>query len=88
MQDRFAGSGRDVDVGPHRKDAFWGCPSGTGLPLACRAAVVGTLFEWGRGVEPLRVAVGPQRSGLLGQPRVSQKGQWATPFREPMPVTF
>lgn len=90
MQEWFSGSGRDVDVGPYRADAFVGSSPGTGLPLPWRAAVGAALFEWGRGLEPLRVAIGPQ---CCFCPRANPAAQWvahgrATAFREPMPVVF
>jgi hypothetical protein len=88
VQEWSVGSGRDVGVQPYREDAFVGSPPGIGLQMALRAAVVGTLFEWGRGMEPLRIAVGSQRSGLIGQSEVGRKGQEATAFREPMPMAF
>ena len=88
MRDWFAGSGRDVDVGRYREDAFWGLPPGVGLPMPWRAAVVATLFVWHRGMEPLRVAVGAQGSGIGRVVGDVSRGQGTAPIREPMPIAF
>lgn len=84
----FSGSGRDVGVEAWLGDACWGSVPGAAPPITWRASVVATLFEWHRGLEPLRIAVGPQRSGLIRRSEVGRKGQGATFFREPMPVAF
>lgn len=90
MRDRVVGSGRDVDVRPYREVEFVSSPPGVGLPVASRAVVVAVLFEWGRGTEPFRIAVGPQgrsRSGAypMARPVLDER---AAVLREPMPIVF
>lgn len=87
MRDWFAGSGRDVDVGRYREDAFWGLPPGVGLPMAWRAAVVAALFEWHRGTEPFRVAVGAQRQSAQSYAAGREDGRMhRADHTQPMPV--
>jgi hypothetical protein len=80
MRDWFAGSGSEVEVSRYGPGAFVGSPPGTGLPMPWRAAVVGRLFEWHRGTEPLRVAVGPQGCDRLGHDRKAQVQRYVAPM--------
>jgi hypothetical protein len=65
-----------------------GSPPGAGLLMPWRASIVGKLFEWGRGMEPLRVAVGPQRLGTPFIASAREGGSTKRRWFEPMPVVF